>query len=164
MLIEHTSGSTEDKPETKNVVVRYGGQQDASTSKVSLVNQPSMCHNSPQNSHTVNPKSTPEKSMLSRKVNTGQQQESQCSSIFGQPFDLGSCANMYGLPKSKSPPKFSLFGPCVDQSQRWSNLRGNPSCSIFVQTLAAINLSFFPTCELKQPSGARTDQKRRDDE
>ena len=38
---------------------------------------------------------------------------------------------MYSVPKSKSPPKFSLFGPCVDQSQCWSYLRGNPSCSNF---------------------------------
>ena len=46
-------------------------------------------------------------------------------------FDLGSCAKMYGLPKSKSPPKISAFGPCVDQSQRWSNLRGTHSCNRF---------------------------------
>ena len=63
MLIEHTSGSTKDKPE-KNIylLVHYGDQQDASTSKVSLVSQPSMCHNNPQNNQTVNSKSTSEKS------------------------------------------------------------------------------------------------------
>ena len=134
MLIEHTSGSTEDKPETENVVVRYGGQQDASTSKVSLISEPSMCQHSPQNSHMVNPKSTPKNSTQdsSKKVNAGQQHKSQRSSNFGQSFDLGSCANVYDLLKSKSPINFSLFGPCVDQSQCWSNFCGNPSCSKFV--------------------------------
>ena len=35
-------------------MVRYGGQQDASTNKDFTVSQPSMCHYIPQNSHTVN--------------------------------------------------------------------------------------------------------------
>ena len=35
-------------------MVRYSGQQDASTNKDFTVSQPNMCHNSPQNSHTVN--------------------------------------------------------------------------------------------------------------
>ena len=35
-------------------MVRYSGQQDASTNKEFMVIQPSMCHNNPQNSHTVN--------------------------------------------------------------------------------------------------------------
>ena len=35
-------------------MVRYGGQQDASTNKDFTVSQPSMCHNSPQNNHMVN--------------------------------------------------------------------------------------------------------------
>ena len=107
-------------------MVRYDGQQDASTSKVFLISQPRMCHNNPQISQH---KSTPEKSTLSRKVNAGQQHKSQCSSNFGQPFDLGSCAKVYGLLKSKSPQILGLFGPCVDQSQHWSNFLGNPSCS-----------------------------------
>ena len=34
-------------------MVRYYGQQDASTNKDFMVSQPSMCHNSPQNSHIV---------------------------------------------------------------------------------------------------------------
>ena len=51
MLIEHTSRSTEDKPKiTLNliskicVVVRYGGQQDASTNKVSIQSANQKCH------------------------------------------------------------------------------------------------------------------------
>ena len=56
MLIEHISGSYRRQTiNRKNVMVRYGGQQDASTSKVSLVNQPRMCHNSPPISNRVNP-------------------------------------------------------------------------------------------------------------
>ena len=126
MLIEHTSRSTEDKPETE----KCGGALLRSTrcfNQQSLLSQPTQ-HVSQQPSKQphgqlkVNP----------RKVNTGQQQESQRRSVFGQPFDLGSCANMYGLPKSKSPPKISSFGPCVDESQCWSNLRGNPSCNNFL--------------------------------
>ena len=35
-------------------MVRYGGQQDASTSKVSLISQARMRHNNPQISHRVN--------------------------------------------------------------------------------------------------------------
>ena len=35
-------------------MVCYDSQQDASTNKYFTVSQPSMCHNSPQNSHTVN--------------------------------------------------------------------------------------------------------------
>ena len=62
----------------------YGGQQDASTRKVSLVSQPSMCHNSPQNSHPVNPKSTPENSMhgSSNKVNTAQSSVNLLTLVF----------------------------------------------------------------------------------
>ena len=34
--------------------MRYGGQHDASTRKISLISQPRMCHNNPQISHLVN--------------------------------------------------------------------------------------------------------------
>ena len=62
MPIEHTSRSTEDKPEYISVLVRYGGQQDASTSKVSIWSANQKCHttledsqiNQPQNSTKVN--------------------------------------------------------------------------------------------------------------
>ena len=36
-------------------MVSYGGQHDASTSEVSLVSQPRMCHNDPPISYRVNP-------------------------------------------------------------------------------------------------------------
>ena len=95
--------------------------------------------------------STPENSTLPIKVNAKQQQESQCSLVFNQPFDLGSCANMYSPPKSKSPPIFSLFGPCVDQSQCWSNLRGNPSYNEFRPNPSYNKFILLPTCEPKLP-------------
>lgn len=109
-------------------------------------------------------KSTPEKSTLSRKVNTGQQHKSQRSSNFGQPFDLGSCANVYGLPKSKSPINFSLFGPCVDQSQRWSNFLGNPSCSNLRPSSWLYKLVLLPTCELKSSSKELVLNQRREED
>ena len=141
----------EDKPETE----KCDGALRRSTgcfNQQSLLDQPTQ--NVSQQSSNQSPsqlKSTPEKSTLSRKVNAGQQHQSQRSSNFGQPFDLGSCANVYGLPKSKSPINFSLFGPCIDQSQRWSNLRGNPSYSDFVLLLGCSNSSFFPRVDRNCP-------------
>ena len=56
-------------------MVRYGGQQDASTNKVSLVSQPSMCHNGPQNSHTVNSE------VNLKKVNAAQKSQCRAASL-----------------------------------------------------------------------------------
>ena len=85
--------------------------------------------------------SQPQKSQRSpEKVNTGHQQESQRSANFGQLFDLDFCANEYSLQKSNSPQNFSSNGPCVDQSQRWSNFPRNPNCRKF----AAVNFVLFP--------------------
>ena len=63
MLIEHTSRSTENKPKiTLNliskicVVVRYGGQQDASTNKVSIRSANQKCHTTLSDSYISQPK------------------------------------------------------------------------------------------------------------
>ena len=56
-------------------MVRYGGQQDASTKKDFTVSQPSMCHNSPQNSHTVNSK------VNLRKVNAAQKSQHRAAAL-----------------------------------------------------------------------------------
>ena len=62
-LIEHTSRSTEDKPKiTLNlinkicVVVRYGGQQDASTSKVSIRSANQKYHTTLSDNYISQPK------------------------------------------------------------------------------------------------------------
>ena len=75
-----------------------------------------------------------------------QQQESQHSLAFGQPFDVGSCANMYGLPKSKSPPIFNLFGPSL------TKVNTGQTC---LETLATVNSSFFPRVNRNCFQGAR---------
>ena len=80
MQIEHISGSYRRQIRNrKNVVVHYGGQQDASTSKVSLVSQPKMCHNSPPISKRVNPSQLPKSQRCPEKVNARQQAKSQRS-------------------------------------------------------------------------------------
>ena len=108
------------------------------------------CHNSPQNSHTVNSKSTTEKSThdSSKKVNATQSLVNLLTSIL-----VPICMAFQNQSLHQF---FSLFEPCVDQSQCWSNLRGNPSCSKFVQTLVAINSSFFPRVNRNCFQGART--------
>ena len=50
-------------------MVHYRGQQDASTNKDFTVSQPSICHNNPQNSHTVNSE------VNLRKVNAAQKSQ-----------------------------------------------------------------------------------------
>ena len=81
MQIEHISRSYRRQIRNKkNVCVRYGGQQDASTSKVSLVSQPSMCHNRPPISKWVNPSQLHRSQRCPEKVNAGQQAKSQRSS------------------------------------------------------------------------------------
>ena len=80
MLIEHISGSYRRQTRNrKNVMVHYDGQQDASTNQ-SLLDQPTQ-NVSQQSSNQLpsQPKSTPENSTLSRKVNAGQQAKSQHS-------------------------------------------------------------------------------------
>ena len=134
----------EDKPETE----KCDGALRRSTgcfNQQSLLDQPTQnVSQQSSNQQPSQPKSTPEKSTLSRKVNAGQQAKSQRSNKFGQPFDLDFCANVYGLLKSNSPTIFSPFGPCVDQSQRWSNFLENPSCRKFVLPLGRTDSSFFP--------------------
>ena len=94
MQIEHISGSYRRQIRNrKNVVVRYGGQQDASTSKVSLVSQPSMCHNSPPISKRVNPSQLQKSQCCPEKVNAGQQAKSQRSSRLVNPLTLISVPN-----------------------------------------------------------------------
>ena len=119
--------------------MRYGDQQDASTNKVFLVGQPRMCHNSPQISHLVNSKSTPEKSTQSSKSQRSATTIKSTQLQLRSTFDLDFCANEYDLQESNSPQNFSQFGPCVDQSQRWSNLPRNLNCRKF----AAVNFVLF---------------------
>ena len=79
------------------------------------------------------------------KVNAAQKSQRRAAAIkstqlhFRSTFDLDFCAKMYGLLRSNSPPNFSLIGPCVDQSQRWSNFPRNPNCRKF----AAVNFVLF---------------------
>ena len=136
MLIEHTSRSIEDKPETGECVGalrRLAGcfnQQNLLGWPTQNVSQQSSNQLSSQ--LKVNPRKV---NAVQKKVNAGQRQESQRSSNFGQLFDLDFCANEYDLQKSNSPQNFSSNEPCVDQSQRWSNLPKNRNCKKF----AAVN-------------------------
>ena len=129
MLIEHTNGSIEDKPETGECVGALR-QSAGCFNQQSLLGWPTQ-KVSQQSSNQLSSqlKVNPRKSQRSpEKVNARQQQESQRNSNFRQLFDLDFCANEYDLQKSNSPQNFSSNGPCVDQSQRWSNLPRNPNC------------------------------------
>ena len=145
------------------MLVRYGIQQDASTSKVSLVSQPRMCHNNPQNTQTVNSKSAPEKSMLPRKVNAKQQHaiatapapaattattaaasKSQCSTVYSQPL------TSILVPKCTDFRNRSLCQKSASLDYALTKVNAGQTC---VETLAAADFSssFFPTCEPKLP-------------
>ena len=128
----------------KNVLVRYGGQQDASTSKVSLVSQPSMCHNNPQNSHTVNSKSTLEKSTQdnSEKVNAARSSVNLLTSVL-----VPICMAFQNL----SLHQFSTYLDHV-----LTKVNAGQTC---VETLAAVNSSFFPRVNQNCFQGARTKSK-----
>ena len=107
MQIEHISGSYRRQIRNrKNVVVRYGGQQDASTSKVSLVSQPGMCHNSPPISNRVNPSQLQKSQRYPEKVNAGQQAKSQRSSRLVNPLTSISVPNSTAF-QNRTSHKFS---------------------------------------------------------
>ena len=147
------------KKSQKNIylLVCYGDQQDVSTSKVSLVSQPSMCHNNPQNSHTVKSKSTPEKSTLPQKSQRKTvASKSQRISVFSQPLTLvlvlkcTACINR-SLHQKSAPLDHALTKVNVGQTYD-----GNPSCSWNC-------LCPSPTCEPQIClQVARTNQKWRE--
>ena len=146
MLIEHTSGSC--RRQTRNRKMWW------CVTAVNRMLQPAKspwsanpeCVTTVLQSATESTQVNSKKSQrCPEKVNAGQQAKSQRSSNFGQPFDLGSCAKVYGLLKSKSPQVLGLFGPCVDQSQRWSNFLQNPSCR---------NSSFSSAVQIRPPSSS----------
>ena len=74
-------------------MVRYSGQQDASTSKVSLISQPRMCHNSPPISKRVNPSQLQKSQRCPEKVNARQQAKSQRNSRLVNPLTSISASN-----------------------------------------------------------------------
>ena len=129
------------------MVVCYDGQQDASTSKVFLVNQPSMCHNSPQNSNKVNSKSTLEKSTLPRKVTVAiaaATSKSQCSTVYGQPLTLVL------VPKCTAFQNRSLHQKSAPLDHALTKVNAGQTCMETLATTASSS-SFFPVCEMKLP-------------
>ena len=81
MQIEHISRSYRRQIRNrKNVCVRFGGQQDASTSKVSFGQPAQMCHNNPPTSGWVNPSQFCKSQRCPEKSTQGQQAKSQRSS------------------------------------------------------------------------------------
>ena len=64
----------------KNVCVRFGGQQDASTNKDSFGQPTQMCHNNPPTSRWVNPSQFYKSQHCPEKSTQGQQAKSQRSS------------------------------------------------------------------------------------
>ena len=96
MLIEHTNRSTEDKPKIC-VLVRYGGQQDASTSKVSIRSANQKCHTTLSDSYTSQPKVNAVPVNGQRKTAAAKSQRSRSKST----VNLDFCANKCGLQKSE---------------------------------------------------------------
>ena len=136
MLIEHTSGSIEDKPETEECV----GALQRSTgcfNQQSLLGRPTQ--NVSQQSSNQSPsqlKVNPRKSQHSPEKSTqGSNNKVNATPTSVNLLTLIFCANEYGLQKQNSPQNFSSNGPFVDQSQCWSNLPRNPNC----KKIAAIN-------------------------
>ena len=135
MLIEHTSGSIEDKPETGEcvgVLRRSAGcfnQQILLGRPTQNVSQQSSNQLSSQ--LKVNP----------RKVNAIQKKSTQGSNkkVNATPTSVNLLTSIF-VPmsmtfKNRTLQNFSSNGPCIDQSQRWSNLPRNPNC----KKIAAVN-------------------------
>lgn len=131
MQIEHISRSYRRQIRNrKNVCVRFGGQQDASTSKVSFGQPAQMCHNNPPTSRWVNPSQFYKSQRCPEKSTQGQQAKSQRSSKTVNPltsiFVPGSTAF-----KNRTFHKFSAW---LDQALTKVN-----AGQTFCETLAAEN-------------------------
>ena len=144
MLIEHTSGSIEDKPETGECVgaLRRSagcfnqhslfGRPTQNVSQQSSIQSSNQLKVNPKKVNAVHKKSTHGRN---NKVNAAPTSVNLLTSIF---------VPMSTAFKNRTPQNFSSNGPCVDQSQRWSNLPKNPNCRKFrPETLTAEILSFF---------------------
>ena len=146
MLIEHTRGSIEDKSE----IDKSDGALRQSTrcfNQQRLLGQPTQ-HVSqqpskqPHNQLKINPE----------KVNVVQKSQRRTAARKSTQLSHRSTFWPRFLCQCVRSPKFILFGPCIDQSQRWSNLHGNPSCSEFRPNPSCSKFVLLPTCELKLPS------------
>ena len=131
MQIEHISRSYRRQIRNrKNVCVRFGGQQDASTSKVSFGQPAQMCHNNPPTSRWVNPSQLCKSQRCPEKSTQGQQAKCQRSSKTVNPltsiFVPGSTAF-----KNRTFHKFSAW---LDQALTKVN-----AGQTFCETLAAEN-------------------------
>ena len=148
MQIEHMSRSYRRQIRNrKNVCVRFGGQQDASTSKVSFGQPAQMCHNNPPTSRWVNPSQFYKSQRCSEKVNA-----------WGNKLKVNATAKRSTLwpwflcqvvrpSKIEPSTSFQLDWTSVDQSQCWSNFLQNPSSRKSYYSSAVRSVLFvLPTC------------------
>ena len=133
MLIEYANRSTEDKPKihltwsAKYVLWCVTTVNRMLQPAKSLHDQPTrMCHTTlSDSSTTVNPKST-KVNVVQSTVNAKEQQQKVNASRSKSTSSLDFYARKCGLQKSEFWESLRSSWPCVDQSQRWSNLCWNP--------------------------------------
>ena len=128
-MIEHTSGSIEDKPETGECV-------GALRRSVGCFNQQSLLGRPTQNvSQQSSNQLSSQLKVNPRKVNAVQKSQRRATKIKSTQLQLQSTFWPRFLCQCVRPPKIEVytnFQPLWTMrwpSQRWSNLRGNPSCS-----------------------------------
>ena len=151
MQIEHISRSYRRQIRNrKNVCVRFGGQQDASTSKVSFGQPAQMCHNNPPTSRWVNPSQFYKSQRCPEKSTQGQQAKSQRSSKTVNPLTSIFVPNSTAF-KNRT---FHQFSAWLDQALTKVN-----AGQTFCETLAAENpyglsSSSFPRLAEIRPPGS----------